>query len=183
MQYRRPLVLSLLVFLLLCGGIASSSLSAKNEGSAPGANASASPSPTPRTREELPQDSDEVIKVETNLVTMPVSVLDRNGRFVSGLGQNDFQIYENGVAQKIEYFQSVEQPFTVVLLIDVSPSTAYQIEEIQDAAISFVNQLRRDDKVVVISFDERVNVLSPVTNDRRVSGHRSSGRRSRVTGR
>jgi VWFA-related protein len=126
------------------------------------------PQPKTDSSEEVISGDDEIIKVETNLVTMPVSVLDRDGRFVSGLGQKDFQIFENGVAQKIEYFQSVEQPFTVVLLIDVSPSTAYQIEEIQDAAISFVNQLRRDDKVMVISFDERVNVLSPVTNDRYV---------------
>jgi len=111
---------------------------------------------------------DEIIKVETNLVTMPVSVLDRNGRFISGLRQQDFQIYENNAEQKIEYFASVEQPFTVVLLIDVSPSTAYRIEEIQDAAITFVNQLRQNDKVVVISFDERVNVLSPLTNNRNV---------------
>ena len=118
--------------------------------------------------EDLGTTDDEVIKVETNLVTMPVSVLDRNGRFVSGLRQGDFQIFENGAAQKIEYFASVEQPFTVVLMIDVSPSTAYRIDEIHDAAIAFVNQLRRDDKVVVISFDERVNVLSPVTSDRRV---------------
>ncbi len=56
---------------------------------------------------------DEIIKVETNLVTMPVSVLDRNGRFISGLRQQDFQIYENNAEQKIEYFASVEQPFTV----------------------------------------------------------------------
>jgi VWFA-related protein len=118
--------------------------------------------------EEIETIEDDVIKVETNLVTMPVSVLDRDGRFVAGLRQQDFQIYENGAAQKIEYFASIEKPFTVVLMIDVSPSTAYRIDEIHDAAISFVNQLRRDDKVVVISFDERVNVLSPVTNDRRV---------------
>jgi VWFA-related protein len=126
-------------------------------------------SPTPPvTNEEKVEDEDEVIKVETNLVTMPVSVLDRDGRFISGLQQRDFQIFENGVQQKVEYFQSVEQPFTVILLIDVSPSTQFQIDEIQDAAIAFVNQLRRDDKVQVISFDERVHILSPVTSDRRV---------------
>src|SRR4051812_21858355 len=69
---------------------------------------------------------DEIIKVETNLVTMPVSVLDREGRFISGLQKNDFEIYENGVRQKVDYFQSVEQPFTVVMLIDVSPSTEFK---------------------------------------------------------
>ncbi|HEY0459505.1 MAG TPA: VWA domain-containing protein [Pyrinomonadaceae bacterium] len=126
-----------------------------------------SPTP-PTTNQDTTEDDNEVIKVETNLVTMPVSVLDRDGRFISGLQQKDFQIFENGIQQKVEYFQSVEQPFTVILLIDVSPSTQFQIDEIQDSAIAFVNQLRRDDKVQVISFDERVHILSPVTNDRRV---------------
>ncbi len=119
----------------------------------------------PVTKEE---DDGEIIKVETNLVTLPVSVLDRDGRFISGLEQGDFQIFDNGVQQKVEYFQSVESPFTVILLIDVSPSTEYHIDEIHEAAIGFVNQLRPKDKVMVISFDENVHVLSPVTNDRKV---------------
>ena len=111
-------------------------------------------------------DEDEVIKVETNLVTMPVSVLDREGRFISGLQQRDFKLFENGIEQKVEYFQSVEQPFTVILMIDVSPSTQWQIEEIQNAADTFVDQLRPSDKVLVLSFDENVHILSNVTNDR-----------------
>lgn len=127
-----------------------------------------SPTPPATTDETVVEDDNEVIRVETNLVTMPVSVLDRDGRFIGGLQQRDFQIFENGVQQKVEYFQTVEQPFTVILLIDVSPSTQFQIDEIQDAAIAFVNQLRPGDKVQVISFDERVQILSPVTNDRRV---------------
>jgi Ca-activated chloride channel family protein len=119
--------------------------------------------------EDVPvEDDDEEIKIETNLITIPVSVLDRNGRFISGLQEKDFQIFENGALQKIEYFASVEQPFTVVLLIDVSPSTQYRIDEIQDAAIAFVNQLRNNDKVIVISFDERVHVLSQATSNRNV---------------
>ena len=85
------------------------------------------------------EEETEIVKIETNLVTMPVSVLDRDGRFISGLQQRDFQIFENGVRQEVEFFQSVEQPFTVVLMIDVSPSTSYQIDEIQNAAITFVN--------------------------------------------
>ncbi|MBK8305497.1 MAG: VWA domain-containing protein [Chloracidobacterium sp.] len=97
---------------------------------------------------------------------MPVSVLDRDGRFISGLQQNDFKIFENGVEQKLDYFQSVEQPFTVILLIDVSPSTQFKIGEIQDAASAFVDQLRPSDRVMVISFDESVHVLTPATNNR-----------------
>ena len=116
--------------------------------------------------EEIAIEDDEIIKIETNLVTFPVSVLDRDGRFISGLQKTDFQIFENGVEQKIDNFAAVEQPFTVIILIDVSPSTQFQINEIHDAAITFVDQLRRDDKVMVISFDERVHVLSSVTNNR-----------------
>ncbi len=129
-------------------------------------------------RRESPEDpqvsstpddgGDEIIKVETNLVTMPVSVLDRDGRFIPGLRQQDFKIFENGIEQKVDYFQSVEQPFTVVLLIDVSPSTQWQIEEIHRAAIAFIDQLRVNDKVMVMAFDERVQVLSQPTNNRAV---------------
>lgn len=119
--------------------------------------------PTPPVKAE---DDNEVIRVETNLVTMPVSVLDREGRFISGLQQKDFQIFENGIPQRVDYFQSVEQPFTVILLIDVSPSTQFRIDDIQNAAITFVNQLRPGDRVMVISFDEDVHVLSPVTGNR-----------------
>lgn len=131
----------------------------------------ATPSPTPpvtAAKEETVEDDGEVIRVETNLVTIPVSVLDRDGRFISGLQKKDFKIFENGVEQQIDSFASVEQPFTVVLLIDVSPSTAYQIDEIHDAAITFVNQLRPNDKVLVIAFDQKVQVLSRPTSDRNV---------------
>ncbi len=121
---------------------------------------------TPTTTQSPVVEDDEVIRVETNLVTLPVSVLDRDGRFISGLQKQDFRVFENGVEQKVESFASVEQPFTVILMLDVSPSTQYQINQIQDAAIAFVNQLRRDDKIMVVSFDEKFRVLSPVTNDR-----------------
>jgi VWFA-related protein len=120
------------------------------------------PAPTPPPID----DNDDVIRIETNLVTMPVSVLDRDGRFIPGLQQRDFKIFEDGVEQKVDYFQSVEQPFTVALLIDVSPSTQFKIHEIQDAAIAFVNQLRPADRVMVIAFDERMHLLTPPTNDR-----------------
>ncbi|MGI8467758.1 MAG: VWA domain-containing protein [Pyrinomonadaceae bacterium] len=111
---------------------------------------------------------DEVIRVETNLVTIPVSVLDHDGRFIAGLHQQDFHIYEDGVEQKIGYFAPVEQPFTVILMLDVSNSTEFKIEDMQEAAIAFINQLRPEDRVMVMSFDEQVHILSPITNNRAV---------------
>ena len=141
--------------------------SIKSNNSRPPSLIGGSNRPTPKpTETPIADDENEVIKVETELVTMPVSVLDRDGRFISGLQQRDFQIFENGVQQQVEYFQSVEQPFTVILLIDVSPSTEFRIDEIQNAAIAFIDQLRPNDRVMVISFDEHVNILSPATNNK-----------------
>lgn len=108
----------------------------------------------------------DVVRVSTTLVSIPVSVMDRNGRFIPDLRKEDFQIYEDGVQQNVAYFASVEKPFTVALVLDTSASTQFRLEEIQDAAIAFINQLRPDDRVLVVSFDEQVRVLAEATNNR-----------------
>ena len=123
-----------------------------------------SSTPTPTVNTPASED-EEAIKVETNLVTIPVSVTDRSGFYIPDLKQAEFQIFEDGVEQEVAYFGATDKPFTVVLLIDVSPSTAYQIEEIQAAAAAFVKQLKPQDRVIVIQFDESVKVLTEVTND------------------
>src|ERR1035437_3253779 len=115
---------------------------------------------------ETSSGDDDVLRVETNLVTVPVSVFERSGVYVSGLRRSDFKIFEDGKEQEITYFGDLEVPFSVVLLIDVSPSTSYKIKDIQNAALSFVNQLSEQDKVMVIEFDSGVHVLTDFTNDR-----------------
>jgi Ca-activated chloride channel homolog len=126
------------------------------------------PSATPKTdiATVATADDDEVIKVGTSLITIPVSVYDRNGLYIPNLSKDNFKIFEDGKEQEVAYFGVSEKPFTVILLIDVSPSTAYKIEEIQDAAASFVKQLKPQDLVMVIEFDSSVHVLSELTNDR-----------------
>lgn len=119
-----------------------------------------------RKEAEILTDSDENLKVDTSLVTIPVSVFDRNGIYIPNLSQEDFKIFEDGKEQEIGYFATSEKPFTVILLLDTSLSTSYKIEEIQDAAIAFVNQLKPQDSVMVIEFAWRVNVLTDVTTDR-----------------
>ncbi len=111
-------------------------------------------------------EDEEVVKVETNLITIPVSVYERSGVYVGDLRQTDFKIFEDGKEQEIAYFGNTSQPFTVVLLIDTSSSTEFKIEEIQDAAIAFVEQLNAEDRVMVIAFDSSVSVLTDFTNDR-----------------
>jgi len=111
-------------------------------------------------------DAGDVIRVNTTLVTLPVSVMDRDGRYVPNLQKEEFRIWEDGVEQDVAFFQSVDKPFSVVLMLDTSPSTQFRLEDIQDAAITFVNQLRSDDKVMVVSFNDDIKILSEFTTDR-----------------
>ena len=111
-------------------------------------------------------DAGDVVRVNTTLVTLPVSVMDRDGRYIPNLRKEDFRLWEEGVEQNVAFFSSVDKPFSVVLMIDTSGSTRFRLDEIQEAAITFVRQLRQDDRVMVVSFDDQVRVLSDFTNDR-----------------
>jgi Ca-activated chloride channel family protein len=122
------------------------------------------PEQTPTGPEEV--DAGDIIRVNTTLVTIPVSVMDRDGRYIPNLQKDDFRIWEDGVEQDVAFFASVDKPFSVVLMLDTSPSTQFRLEEIQDAAITFVNHLRADDKVMIVSFNEDVKVLCEFTTDR-----------------
>lgn len=130
-------------------------------GNQQGGQTSAETNPGP---EEV--DAGDIIKVDTTLVTLPVSVTDRDGRYIPNLTKTDFRLWEDGVEQQVAFFSSVDKPFSVVLVLDTSGSTRFKIEEIQDAAIAFVNQLRGDDRVMIVSFDDDIRVLTEFTNDR-----------------
>lgn len=114
-----------------------------------------------------PQDID-TVKVDTNLVTVPVIVSDRGDRYIPDLKQEDFSVYEDGVKQDISFFETVSAPFNVVLMLDTSASTQEKLGPIQQAAIAFTEQLQQADRVKVISFDDRVRDLSVFTSDRAV---------------
>jgi VWFA-related protein len=116
-------------------------------------------------------DAGDVIRVSTTLITIPVSVMDRDGRYVPNLQKEEFRIWEDGVEQEVAFFQSVDKPFSVVLMLDTSPSTQFRLEDIQDAAISFVNQLRPDDRVMVVSFNDNIKILSEFSTDRGKLNH------------
>lgn len=119
----------------------------------------------PQQQPETPDDSD-TIKIDTSLVSIPVTALDRGGRYVPFLKKEDFRVYEDGVEQEVADFTSVTMPLHVVLLLDTSRSTAFKHEDIQTAAVAFVEQLRGDDQVMVVSFDDRVYLDCEFTSDR-----------------
>lgn len=130
------------------------------------------PPPTPiSTGEIVPQAAtgsadEDIIRVNTQLVSIPVRVMDKKGRFVGGLAREDFRALEDGVEQDIEIFSNENEPFTVALVLDMSYSTTFKIAEIQSAAIAFIDQLRPQDRVMVVSFDQDVHMLCEATGDR-----------------
>ncbi|MBS1810665.1 MAG: VWA domain-containing protein [Acidobacteria bacterium] len=118
--------------------------------------------------EEKSSDSKEdgVIRIDTALIYVPIRVMEKDGKYIPDLRARDFKVYEDGIEQEIEYFSNVDDPFNVVLLLDTSGSTRFKIEDIQDAAVTFTEQLRPQDRVMVVSFDQKVWVDSEFTNDR-----------------
>lgn len=114
------------------------------------------------------KDDDDVIRIDTDLVVVPARITNRGGRPITDLKKSEFKIFENDVEQEIAYFSGAEQPFTVALLLDMSYSSVFKLAEIQYAALEFVNQLRPDDKVMVVSFDEKPHILCKPTNNRKV---------------
>lgn len=104
------------------------------------------------------QDQDEVIKVDTDLVTVPATVLDRDGRYVTNLKKEDFQIFEDGIEQEVTYFEAVEQPVTVLFLLDTSGSMNSYLPNLARAANAFIKQLRPDDQLIVAFFSDKKQI-------------------------
>ena len=110
-------------------------------------------------------NEDDVIKVNTALVTIPVIVSDRQGRNIAGLQTQNFTVFEDGKQQKIEYFASQESPLNVALLLDTSRSTQEVLGKIKKAAKGFIKQLQPSDRCMIVSFDNDVEILSELTSD------------------
>lgn len=94
------------------------------------------------------------------LVTIPAVVMDRNGRYIANLKKEDFQIFQDGVEQKVASFASVEKPFNVALMLDVSGSTQAQLAQIRGAANTFLGRLRLNDQMLALTFDGEIHVLT-----------------------
>ena len=114
------------------------------------------------------QQPDEVVKIDTSLVQLNVGVVDRQGRAITTLSRNDFKIYEDGVLRPISTFESTEAPFSLVMALDMSGSTITFRQQIQQAALRFLDALSPEDRVAVIAFNGRgVQPLFGFSTDRR----------------
>ncbi len=122
---------------------------------------------SPAESEEVSEG--DVIRVDAQLATLNLSVIDRNtSRGVVGLRQEDFRLFEDGVEQRILQFESSSNPFDLILLIDVSGSTRDVVKLIRAAALRFIEAARPSDRIGIISFAKQSIVVSPVTLDREV---------------
>jgi Ca-activated chloride channel family protein len=116
----------------------------------------------------------DVVRVNTQLITVPVVVRDQEGRPVTGLTASAFQLYEDNLPQRVASFATSDAPFEVALLLDTSGSTRAEIALIRSAAYAFIECLRPGDRVAVLSFSTEegpaklttVGVQSYLTDDR-----------------
>lgn len=114
-----------------------------------------------RAQTPAPTPQDEVITVESNLVQLNVGVVDRQGRAITSLGQNDFAVYEDGVRQTIRSFEPTQSPFSLVLMLDLSGSTLSFRTQLRMAALRFIDALGPQDRVSVVAFWAQRRVKEP----------------------
>ena len=108
----------------------------------------------------------EVIRIKASLVSVPVSVMNRQGIYITDLQPKDFRIYEDGVEQSIAHFSTVDQSFSAVMLMDTSGSTASFLNQIKTSARYFIEQLRLSDTVQPVYFHGEIKALTAErTND------------------
>ena len=117
------------------------------------------------TAAQTPEPTD-TIRIDTDLVNVSVSVFSRHATLAkSALEQKDFAVFENGEPQEISFFASAEAPFDLVLLLDLSGSTADKIKLIRTSSKRFVDAARPGDRIAIVTFTEDVQVVSRLTLD------------------
>ncbi|HMH44560.1 MAG TPA: VWA domain-containing protein [Pyrinomonadaceae bacterium] len=107
-------------------------------------------------------DEGDVVRVETQLVTVPAIVTDKTGRPVPTLRQENFAVFEDGKPQRLTNFATTEAPFEIALLLDTSGSTREDLGLIRDAANAFISALRAGDRISIIAFNNEPSTNGPI---------------------
>ncbi|HEV8619206.1 MAG TPA: VWA domain-containing protein [Candidatus Udaeobacter sp.] len=118
--------------------------------------------PTNNSGEEVGEG--DIVRVETQLVSVPAVVTDRNGRPLTGLRLDNFAVFEDGKPQRVTNFATTETPFEIALLLDTSGSTREDLGLIRDAANSFIKALRPGDRVAIVAFNNITTNGAPLAN-------------------
>ena len=114
---------------------------------------------------------DDPVRVDSSIVRVNIGVVDQRGRPITSLDRSSFTVYEDGVKQEISRFEPTAAPFSVVMLLDMSGSTKSFRQNIQMSASRFLDALAPDDRVAVIEFYSKINMLNDFTTDRRTAAH------------
>lgn len=104
------------------------------------------------------------IRTGVELVSLNVTVAE-GARYVTGLKQEDFQVFEDGAQQSIDFFSNVQQPSALAILLDTSNSMEEKLPTAQEAAVGFARRMRSDDTIEVIDFNSQVRIVQPFTSD------------------
>ncbi|MGI9056265.1 MAG: VWA domain-containing protein [Pyrinomonadaceae bacterium] len=115
--------------------------------------------------------NDDEINVDTSIVRLNIGAVSRSGQPVKNLTKENFSIYEDGVKQDIIRFEPTAAPFSVVMILDMSGSTLGFRQTIQQSAFRFVDALAPNDRIAVIEFYDKVNLLNDFTENRKTVAH------------
>ncbi len=113
-------------------------------------------------------ESDSSQETNKSFVSVPVTVSDREGRYIPGLKKEDFSVYQDGIKQKITFFSTYQEPLKIALMLDTSKSTRDVIDKIKDAAKDFVESLNPNDQCQVATFDSQVKIINSFTSNQKV---------------
>ncbi|MBA2341357.1 MAG: VWA domain-containing protein [Pyrinomonadaceae bacterium] len=121
---------------------------------------------SPAQNHPIEVDEDDVISVTTSEVLLPVTVRDARGQLVTSLKREDFRVYEDGREQPLSDLALRQVPVDVVLMIDSSSSAASNLDDFRRAALEFAARLAPEDRVSLIKFDDRIELLLDWTQNR-----------------
>ena len=124
------------------------------------------PVPTLKKQPEQEVSPGDVVSVDTTEIMFPVTVRDTSGRLINDLGRNDFRIYEDNRLQPLSDLALRQVPVDVVLMVDASSSVASNLDDFRRAAEGFAAKLQADDRISLIKFDDRVELLQDWTKSR-----------------
>jgi Ca-activated chloride channel family protein len=122
--------------------------------------------PSPQDAAAAPAPQTPVFRSGASLVALNVTVIDITKKFVTGLRPGDFAVYEDGVQQQVQFFESNNVPVDLIIMLDTSASMSDKMDVVHEAAAGFLKTLRAGDRGAVVAFSDTVDVLQALTSDR-----------------
>jgi Ca-activated chloride channel family protein len=173
-------VTAVLACLMCCGEVSAQALLHSTPSTTevpPVAIAPAPPTPPPARPVDMGPG---VFRSGVDLVSLNVIVTDEKDKFVTGLSQKDFSVFEDGVEQDLSFFAAANVPLDLAILLDSSSSMSDKMSTVHQAAVAFASHLRQGDRIMVVGIKDSVRTLHPLDAD--VNGASAAIRRATASG-